>query len=441
MLRIALVSDFFYPNIGGVEAHIYSLAYCLRKQGHKVIIITREREDHKICGVRYYSNGLKAYYLPCLSMSSHIVYPAMFSGMSLLIRNILLREKIQIMHGHQETSLLVIISIFIAKSLDLPFVLTQHSLHNFGDLGSIELNNMYRVLLKYIVSHSIGVSNTVRENFILRNSEIPEKTSVIPNAIDHHFYKRWDDIYAKKDRSIIKIIVLTRMTWRKGISLLLEVLPIICKKYQNVRFLICGDGPMKPLLEKLAKECIIESQVEFIGFSDVEDVPKIHSSGDIFLNTSISEAFCLAILEAASCGLYVISTNVGGINEILPPGAISLCEPNAMCLIQTIMDTIDNKKYLEDNKPTLDIIRKSYDWNIVSQTTAELYTKVIKEYKKDNYLILYFRMLFFDFRYAIFFFLISLNVVFGTIFEFFYPPNEVIDLPDSFMKKESKEDD
>ena len=55
-----------------------------------------------------------------------------------------------------------------------------------------------------------------------------------------------------------------------------------------------------------------------IGFESMETVPYILSSGDIFLNPSISEAFCIAILEAASCGLYVLSTNVGGISEILP---------------------------------------------------------------------------------------------------------------------------
>lgn len=56
-----------------------------------------------------------------------------------------------------------------------------------------------------------------------------------------------------------------------------------------------------------------------MGFAPINHIPDYLSSGDIFLNCSISEAFCIAILEAASCGLYVLTTNVGGINEILPP--------------------------------------------------------------------------------------------------------------------------
>lgn len=49
--------------------------------------------------------------------------------------------------------------------------------------------------------------------------------------------------------------------------------------------------------------------------------------GHIFLNTSLTEAFCMAIVEAAASGLQVVSTRVGGIPEVLPPELITLSEP------------------------------------------------------------------------------------------------------------------
>ena len=57
-----MVSDFFYPNMGGVESHIYQLSQCLIERGHQVIIVTHAYEDRK--GIRYLTNGLKVYYLP-----------------------------------------------------------------------------------------------------------------------------------------------------------------------------------------------------------------------------------------------------------------------------------------------------------------------------------------------------------------------------------------
>lgn len=55
---------------------------------------------------------------------------------------------------------------------------------------------------------------------------------------------------------------------------------------------------------------------------------KVLIKGDIFLNTSLTEAFCIAIVEAASCGLFVVSTKVGGIPEVLPESMITFAEPN-----------------------------------------------------------------------------------------------------------------
>lgn len=51
--------------------------------------------------------------------------------------------------------------------------------------------------------------------------------------------------------------------------------------------------------------------------------------GQIFLNTSLTEAFCIAIVEAASCGLLVVSTRVGGVPEVLPEHMIIFAEPDA----------------------------------------------------------------------------------------------------------------
>lgn len=159
-------------------------------------------------------------------------------------------------------------------------------------------------------------------------------------------------------------------------SLLLEIIPVICKRYPQVIFFICGDGPVKSMLEHVVRENELEAQVEIIGFVDFETVPQIHSSGDIFLNISISEAFCLAILEAACCEIYVISTNVGGISEILPPNSITLCEPKAESLIMNISDIIDKGKYLM-KKDARQIIEKSYDWYFVAKQTLQVYRKVI----------------------------------------------------------------
>ncbi|KAG8082198.1 hypothetical protein GUJ93_ZPchr0014g46988 [Zizania palustris] len=64
-------------------------------------------------------------------------------------------------------------------------------------------------------------------------------------------------------------------------------------------------------------------------------------SGHIFLNSSLTEAFCIAILEAASCGLLTVSTRVGGVPEVLPDDMIVLAQPAPEDLVQAVKKAID----------------------------------------------------------------------------------------------------
>lgn len=111
-----MVSDFFYPNMGGVEEHIYSLSQCLIANGHKVVIMTHNYG--KRVGIRYMTNGLKIYYLPIKVFYNQVVLPSMICNIP-LIRQVLIREEIQIVHGHSAFSTLAHETIFLANLLGL----------------------------------------------------------------------------------------------------------------------------------------------------------------------------------------------------------------------------------------------------------------------------------------------------------------------------------
>jgi hypothetical protein len=102
--NIAIISDFFFPRLGGVELHQYQLAQCLIRRGHKVIVITGTYSSNKCHterqGIRWMTNGLKVYYCPQMYIKDQASLPTFFSFFPLL-RNILLREQIDIVHGHQ----------------------------------------------------------------------------------------------------------------------------------------------------------------------------------------------------------------------------------------------------------------------------------------------------------------------------------------------------
>lgn len=78
----------------------------------------------------------------------------------------------------------------------------------------------------------------------------------------------------------------------------------------------------------------LKDRVEILGSVPSKNVRDVLVRGHIFLNTSLTEAFCIAIVEAASCVLLVVSTNVGGVTEVLPHDMIFLAKPDPKIIIE-----------------------------------------------------------------------------------------------------------
>ena len=154
--NIAMVSDFFFPQPGGVESHIYQLSTKLIDRGHKVVIITHAYRGRT--GIRYLTNGLKVYHVPFLVIYRESTFPTVFSFFP-IFRNVVLRERIEIVHGHASLSSLCHEAILHARTMGLRTVFTDHSLFGFADAASILTNKLLKFTLSD-VDHVIGVSHT-----------------------------------------------------------------------------------------------------------------------------------------------------------------------------------------------------------------------------------------------------------------------------------------
>lgn len=151
-----MVSDFFFPQPGGVESHIYQLSQRLIDRGHKVVVITHAYEDRQ--GVRYLTNGLKVYYVPFWVIYRSCTFPTVFSFFP-IFRNIVIREQINIVHGHASLSSMCGEVCLHARTMGIRTVFTDHSLFGFADASSILTNKLLKFTLSD-VDHVICVSNT-----------------------------------------------------------------------------------------------------------------------------------------------------------------------------------------------------------------------------------------------------------------------------------------
>ncbi|XP_068627872.1 phosphatidylinositol N-acetylglucosaminyltransferase subunit A [Battus philenor] len=374
---ICMASDFFYPNTGGVEEHIYNLSQCLIKCGHKVVVITHCYGDR--VGVRYLTGGLKVYYLPIRVFYSQCVLPTMICNIA-LVRYILIRECIEIVHGHSAFSVLAHEVSIIGKLLGLKTVFTDHSLFGFADTSAV-LTNKYLQMCLCECDHCICVSHTGKENTVLRAKVKARNVSVIPNAVDAY---NFTPDPSKRDPKVITIVIVSRLVYRKGVDLMAAVIADLCPRYPHIRFIIGGDGPKMWLLQEVRERKSLQHCVTLLGSLKHSEVRDTLVKGDIFLNTSLTEAYCMAIVEAAACGLKVVSTKVGGIPEVLPETMIYLTEPNVPSIIKGIESAMDDIKKgnilcpYECNR----MIRKMYNWMDIARRTEIVYNKILQNKNK-----------------------------------------------------------
>lgn len=121
-----------------------------------MIIITHAYKGRT--GVRYLTNGLKIYHVPFFVIYRETTFPTVFSFFP-IFRNIVIREQIEIVHGHASLSSFCGEAILHARTMGLRTVFTDHSLFGFADAASILTNKLLKFTLSD-VDHAICVSHT-----------------------------------------------------------------------------------------------------------------------------------------------------------------------------------------------------------------------------------------------------------------------------------------
>jgi phosphatidylinositol glycan class A protein len=231
-----------------------------------------------------------------------------------------------------------------------------------------------------------------KENTVLRASLDPLMVSVIPNAVVAENFKPLDpselssDAFSRRHppparppgpHDMITIVVISRLFYNKGTDLLTAAIPRILENHPNTRFIIAGDGPKAIDLEQMIEQNVLQDRVEMLGPIRHEEVRDVMVRGHIYLHPSLTEAFGTVIVEAASCGLYVVCTQVGGIPEVLPSHMTVFAKPEEDDLVAATGRAIAD---LRANKVRTELfheeVKNMYSWTNVAMRTERVYNGI-----------------------------------------------------------------
>jgi 1,2-diacylglycerol 3-alpha-glucosyltransferase len=371
--KIALISDWYPPKVGGIEYSMHALAKTLAMHGNDVSVITRSYPNFPehciIDGISIIRIQSKPF-----PGQSRFLMPNAYKQLYYLLK----KGNYKVVNCHGLDSPLGISALLASRRLKIPVVITNHSLVGHAIYGPF-LYSLGKLFLRY-ADAIIAVSSAV------------EKDSKV--MTEKPIYRIFNGINSGEIATKVpfpfdtegKIIVITvaRMTKKKGVQNILYIASDLLKKYKNLIFVMVGEGPLKRRLEKMVKEQGLSENFYFTGNVSRDKVFGYLEQADIFALPSMDEAFGISILEAISRNVPVLAMNHSGVSDILENGVSGYLANNLTEFESYLRILIENPSLRTSLAEKASQKLPNFDWDRIYEQTNQVYSKVIYEKYYNN---------------------------------------------------------
>ncbi|WNJ16619.1 N-acetyl-alpha-D-glucosaminyl L-malate synthase BshA [Pontibacter sp. G13] len=306
-----------YPTYGGSGVVATELGKALAAKGHQIHFITYDRPirlDLFSGNIFYHEVRTKDY-----PLFNFVPYE---SALASTMVDVARYHNLDLFHVHYAIphASVAFLAKQILKDYDLhiPVVTTLHG----TDITLVGKNPSYEPVVSFSIDQSDGVTavSEYLKQATLENFAVRSDIRVIPNFVDLERFKRHDKEHFRKMLTSNGEKILIHTSNFRKVKRIGDVMKTFAKVRQEIpsKLLMVGDGPERNMAEELCREQGFCDDVVFLG--NQNKVEEIYSIGDLFLLPSESESFGLAVLEAMACEVPVITTNAGGLPEVVVDG-------------------------------------------------------------------------------------------------------------------------
>ncbi|MGG1678044.1 glycosyltransferase family 4 protein [Neobacillus sp. NRS-1170] len=316
-LRILITTFWDYPAVGGLQKYIAALKAGLEKLGHHVDVFAPNHFPKKV--KRKLHSKISKYFTQYLldrygSVNKNILNNLCNLSLYKIMMEALDLHQYDLIHAQDRFTCNV--TGIVNKSYEIPLLFTPHGFMTHNKLkfkllkkGSIE-EAYYSTIDKQAVknaNHVINLCEAFRPLLKKLGADDNRMTTVYTGI----------DFKAESDQNGHEKTIITcvsRLRPRKGHKYLFDALALIKDELKNVEVRIVGDGEMREILEKQVKKLNLKN-VFFLGRRN--DIPQLLSQSDIFVLPTTSDTLPISIIEAMLAGQAILTTNIGGIPEII----------------------------------------------------------------------------------------------------------------------------
>ncbi|MFH1368246.1 MAG: glycosyltransferase family 4 protein [Elusimicrobiota bacterium] len=341
--RIGMLISRFYPIQGGTELQCYRLSKELARKNNQIFVLTQLLPGLKAAdeygGLPIFRQGI-----PLKNRIGSLGY--VLSGFFWLRKNL---DNFDILHVHLASAPAVLAGI-ISRLYKKPVILKFGGSRKTGDIHtslSTLHGNQKLGFIRNNMSHFVCPSKEIRGELLTAGFP-DDKISIIPNGVDTSEFRPADrdeksGLRQRLGLSLNERIVIYsgRFENGKGIEVLLETWERLRKEMRDIRLILIGTGSLEAPLKKQYGNV---DSVSFLGWK--ENTADYLRAGDVFILPSFGEGLPNSLLEAMSCGLACVSTNIGGVSEIIRDGENGLLvEPkNSDALLNALRTLLSQKE-------------------------------------------------------------------------------------------------
>jgi phosphatidylinositol alpha-mannosyltransferase len=359
-IRIGIVCPYGWDTPGGVQNHVRDLAEYLIDKGHFVSVLAPVIDESKI--PPYVTSAGKPIAIPYNGAVARVLFgPIAFAR----VRQWIQSNEFDLLHLHEPA--IPSISLLACWAADGPMVGTFHAAAK-RQKAIFAIGPILEPVIEKLTAR-IAVSEAARETL---TEHLETDAIVVPNGIYADRY-RDGEVVEKWSGNTIGFIGRFEEP-RKGLSVLLDALPIIARFAPDVRVLVAGPGDSENFEKNIDPQ--LKHRFEFLGKITEKEKADFLASIAIYVapNTG-GESFGIILAEALAGGAAVVASDIPAFDSLLGHGEYGALFPseNAQELAKVIIDLLrDNDKRRELAKKGKEYAQR-FDWDVVAEEIYSIY--------------------------------------------------------------------
>lgn len=367
-----------YPTFGGSGVLATELGKALAQEGHHVHFITYQqpvRLNGFIPNIFYHEVQVPTYPL--------FDYPPYETALASTMVDVIKNNQLQLLHVHyaipHASAAYMAKKILEQEGIYIPVITTLHG----TDITLVGRDKTYAPVVAFSINQSnaiTAVSQNLRDE-TYNTFKIEKPIEVIHNFVDvQRFNRKGIDVFKKLIAPNDERVLLHASNFRR-IKRVQDVVHIFYEVNKQIpsKLLFVGDGPERTGAEQLCRQLNVCDDIRFVGKQEqMEDILAI---ADLFLLTSEYESFGLAALEAMAAGVPVVSTNAGGLPEIMVQGVTGYMGNvgDVQTLSMHAIDILQNDERLKEFKKNAAQHAHAFDISNIVPQYEKLYNEILSK--------------------------------------------------------------